>query len=133
MHNLFFAWDQAYTRTEMAIFSEIWAQFIALLRTTRKIMPTVPEIITENVIKQLEQGVAPWRKPWSTSMPRNLISKRAYRGLNTGSSSLAGSLGEIDSRGEALQNAARKDRNLQMRCLQRSSGPGTRPGLLSVE
>jgi antirestriction protein ArdC len=45
-------------------------------------MPTVPEIITENVIKQLEQGVAPWRKPWSTSVPRNLISKRPYRGLN---------------------------------------------------
>jgi antirestriction protein ArdC len=45
-------------------------------------MPTVPEIITENVIKQLEQGVAPWRKPWSTSIPRNLITKRPYRGLN---------------------------------------------------
>ncbi len=45
-------------------------------------MPTVPEIITENVIKQLEQGVALWRKPWSTSVPRNLISKRPYRGLN---------------------------------------------------
>src|SRR5215469_9635819 len=45
-------------------------------------MPSVPEIITENIIKQLEQGVAPWRKPWSTSMPRNLISKKAYRGLN---------------------------------------------------
>jgi antirestriction protein ArdC len=45
-------------------------------------MPTVPEIITDNVIKQLEQGVAPWRKPWSTSIPRNLISKRPYRGLN---------------------------------------------------
>ena len=28
-------------------------------------MPTVPEIVTENIIKQLEQGVAPWRKPWS--------------------------------------------------------------------
>jgi antirestriction protein ArdC len=45
-------------------------------------MPTVPEIITENVIKQLERGVAPWRKPWSTSIPRNLISKKSYRGLN---------------------------------------------------
>jgi antirestriction protein ArdC len=45
-------------------------------------MPTVLEIITENVIKQLEQGVAPWRKPWSTSVPRNLITKRPYRGLN---------------------------------------------------
>lgn len=45
-------------------------------------MPTVPEIVTESVIKQLEKGVAPWRKPWSTSMPRNLISKKPYRGLN---------------------------------------------------
>ena len=45
-------------------------------------MPTVAEIITENVIKQLEQGVAPWRKPWSTSIPRNLITKKSYRGLN---------------------------------------------------
>ena len=45
-------------------------------------MPTVPEIITENILKQLEQGVAPWRKPWSTSVPRNLISKKPYRGLN---------------------------------------------------
>jgi antirestriction protein ArdC len=45
-------------------------------------MPTVPEIITESVLKQLEQGVAPWRKPWSTSAPQNLISKKPYRGLN---------------------------------------------------
>src|SRR5215469_3128547 len=45
-------------------------------------MPTVPEIITSNIIEQLERGVAPWRKPWSTSIPRNLISKKPYRGLN---------------------------------------------------
>jgi antirestriction protein ArdC len=54
----------------------------ATANNEEKSMPTVPQIITENVIKQLEQGVAPWRKPWSTSMPRNLISKRPYRGLN---------------------------------------------------
>lgn len=45
-------------------------------------MPTVPEIVTESIVKQLENGVAPWRKPWSTSIPRNLISKKPYRGLN---------------------------------------------------
>ncbi|HXW56971.1 MAG TPA: zincin-like metallopeptidase domain-containing protein [Candidatus Cybelea sp.] len=45
-------------------------------------MPSVSEIITQTMIKQLEQGVAPWRKPWSTSIPRNLISKKPYRGLN---------------------------------------------------
>jgi hypothetical protein len=36
MFNPFFAWDEAYTQPKVAIFSEIWAQFIALLRTTRK-------------------------------------------------------------------------------------------------
>ena len=45
-------------------------------------MPTVPEIITANIVEQLEKGVAPWRKPWSTSIPRNLLSKKPYRGLN---------------------------------------------------
>jgi hypothetical protein len=45
-------------------------------------MPSVPEIITDSILKQLEQGVAPWRKPWSASIPCNLISKKPYRGLN---------------------------------------------------
>jgi antirestriction protein ArdC len=45
-------------------------------------MPTVYEIVTQNVIEQLEKGVAPWRKPRTASIPRNLISKRPYRGLN---------------------------------------------------
>jgi len=45
-------------------------------------MPTVFGIVTRNVIEQLEKGVAPWRKPWASSIPRNLISKKPYRGLN---------------------------------------------------
>jgi antirestriction protein ArdC len=43
---------------------------------------SVYEIVTEQVIKQLESGVAPWRKPWRTLPPSNLISKRPYRGIN---------------------------------------------------
>jgi len=42
----------------------------------------VYEIVTEKIIKQLENGVAPWRKPWRTEMPVNLISQKAYRGIN---------------------------------------------------
>jgi antirestriction protein ArdC len=38
--------------------------------------------VTEQVIKQLESGVAPWRKPWRTLPPANLISKKPYRGIN---------------------------------------------------
>jgi antirestriction protein ArdC len=45
-------------------------------------MPTAYEIVTESIIKQLESGVAPWRKPWRTEMPANLISKKEYRGIN---------------------------------------------------
>jgi antirestriction protein ArdC len=40
------------------------------------------EIVTEAIIKQLECGVAPWRKPWRTEMPANLVSKKEYRGIN---------------------------------------------------
>ena len=43
---------------------------------------SVYEIVTEQVIKQLESGVAPWRKPWRTEMPCNLVSGKPYRGIN---------------------------------------------------
>ena len=45
-------------------------------------MSTAYEIVTESIIKQLESGVAPWRKPWRTEMPANLASKKEYRGIN---------------------------------------------------
>jgi antirestriction protein ArdC len=43
---------------------------------------SVYQIITEQVIKQLESGVAPWRKPWRTEVPTSLGSLKPYRGLN---------------------------------------------------
>lgn len=43
---------------------------------------SVYQIITEQVIKQLESGAAPWRKPWRTEMPMSLASLKPYRGLN---------------------------------------------------
>ena len=40
-------------------------------------------IVTEKIISLLEQGVVPWRRPWTpTGMPRNLVSKKPYRGIN---------------------------------------------------
>jgi antirestriction protein ArdC len=30
----------------------------------------------------LDAGVVPWRRPWTTRGPRNLVSRRPYRGLN---------------------------------------------------
>ena len=43
----------------------------------------VYQIITERIVAQLEAGTVPWRKPWSPgSQPQNLISRKAYRGVN---------------------------------------------------
>lgn len=44
----------------------------------------VYEIVTEKIVSQLEAGVIPWRKPWaSIGAPRNLVSGKPYRGINT--------------------------------------------------
>ncbi len=40
-------------------------------------------IVTDRIIAQLENGVASWRKMWrGGDAPRNLISKKPYRGVN---------------------------------------------------
>src|ERR1700730_18519362 len=45
-------------------------------------MPTSYDVVTEAIIKQLQSGVVPWRKPWRTEMPTSLASLKPYRGLN---------------------------------------------------
>jgi len=43
----------------------------------------VEEIITARIIEKLEAGTVPWHRPWSgADMPKNLISKKEYRGIN---------------------------------------------------
>ena len=46
-------------------------------------MPNVYEIVTSKIVAQLESGVVPWSKPWTSKPPANLISQKEYRGLNT--------------------------------------------------
>lgn len=59
-------------------------------------MKTVAKIdlfqeITDKIVAQLEQGVAPWVKPWqgngghtcAANLPRNHLTGKAYRGINT--------------------------------------------------
>jgi antirestriction protein ArdC len=43
----------------------------------------VYEVVTEKIIKQLEEGVCAWNKPWASKPAANLISQKEYRGLNT--------------------------------------------------
>lgn len=43
----------------------------------------VYEMVTNPIIELLETGTIPWQKPWTEAgVPMNLISKRAYRGIN---------------------------------------------------
>jgi antirestriction protein ArdC len=42
----------------------------------------VHEIVTERIIRELESGTVPWRKPWSAASPKNLVSRKEYRGIN---------------------------------------------------
>ncbi|MGE4282306.1 MAG: ArdC family protein [Clostridia bacterium] len=48
-------------------------------------MANVYEIVTEQIIKKLEQGVIPWRKPWINrgNVPVNWLTQKPYRGINT--------------------------------------------------
>jgi antirestriction protein ArdC len=42
----------------------------------------VYQIITERIVESLSKGVVPWRRPWHTETPKNLVSNREYRGVN---------------------------------------------------
>lgn len=47
-------------------------------------MCKVYDVINSRIMELLEQGTVPWRKPWNavSNMPKNLISRKDYRGLN---------------------------------------------------
>ena len=42
------------------------------------------QVVTEKIIREIEKGEIPWRKPWLSggALPRNFVSKKAYRGIN---------------------------------------------------
>jgi antirestriction protein ArdC len=42
------------------------------------------QMVTNLIVQRLEAGVVPWQMPWKSSggMPRNLVSKKLYRGIN---------------------------------------------------
>ena len=42
------------------------------------------QVITDRICELLEKGEIPWKRPWNNGdeMPKNLISKKEYRGIN---------------------------------------------------
>jgi antirestriction protein ArdC len=45
---------------------------------------SVSDLITQIIIEKLEAGCVPWHRPWNSSadLPRNIVSGKAYRGIN---------------------------------------------------
>ena len=40
------------------------------------------DIITSRILSALEKGTVPWHQPWASQPPANLITHKAYRGVN---------------------------------------------------
>jgi antirestriction protein ArdC len=40
------------------------------------------QTITARLLEQLAAGTVPWRKTWTTGLPKSLITRREYRGVN---------------------------------------------------
>src|ERR1700684_4041965 len=40
------------------------------------------DLITNRIIRQMELGQIPWRKPWHFLAPRNMVSGHKYSGIN---------------------------------------------------
>lgn len=53
-----------------------------MITRTQPHKPDVPQIVTEQILEALEQGVVPWQKPWKTHLPMNMVSGRQYHGIN---------------------------------------------------
>lgn len=43
---------------------------------------SVYDAVTEQILTELENGTPPWVKSWQSSLPKNLISQKEYRGTN---------------------------------------------------
>jgi antirestriction protein ArdC len=42
----------------------------------------VYQIVTDRILQLLKEGTIPWKQPWTSGLPKNLISKKPYRGVN---------------------------------------------------
>jgi len=75
-------------RTEITYMSQHLSNNGERRSRTRNVPPrsvrSTYQIVTDKIVKALERGVVPWRKPWQTQEgpPCNAVSKRPYHGVN---------------------------------------------------
>jgi antirestriction protein ArdC len=46
-------------------------------------MKDVFEVVTDQILKQLEEGIVPWRRPWTSNGPTSYATNKEYQGINT--------------------------------------------------
>jgi len=46
-------------------------------------MKDVFKVVTDQILKQLEEGIIPWRRPWSINGPASYATNKEYQGINT--------------------------------------------------
>jgi len=46
-------------------------------------MKDIFEVVTDQMIKQLEEGIIPWRRPWQACWPTSYATNKEYQGINT--------------------------------------------------
>lgn len=44
---------------------------------------SVYQIVTDRIIKKLQEGTIPWRKPWQSGDAVSWKTQKPYRGINT--------------------------------------------------
>jgi len=53
------------------------------MKTSSSTQNKVADVIADRFIKSLEQGVAPWQKPWAGVAPSNGLTRKPYKGVNS--------------------------------------------------
>jgi antirestriction protein ArdC len=46
-------------------------------------MKDVFEVVTNQILKQLNEGIIPWRRPWTSNGPTSYATNKEYQGINT--------------------------------------------------
>ena len=46
-------------------------------------MKDVFQVVTDQMIKQLGEGIIPWRRPWQACWPTSYATNKEYQGINT--------------------------------------------------
>jgi antirestriction protein ArdC len=46
-------------------------------------MKDVFKVVTDQILSQLNSGIVPWRRPWSTNGPTSYATNKEYQGINT--------------------------------------------------